>query len=424
MRLGNITESDIRPNILALLVFLCGAANDISLQLIGQFYLSEFLVLVVATFGLLLWRGYEAYDARIFCAFLVAGGITLLGYVISDVYIGTNPAQYLRGWGRTILIITDCFAIMLLAMKGRQYLWWFVLGSGIGGVIYLYMTGVPFQAWKLGYGERVAMVFIALLTLMPRKLWAVTMLGYGLLNIALDYRSLGAGMVLAAAIVLAASTRDKTRILILSGAGVVMFAAILVVVSMTHDEYKAHRVDSNIGRTSAIIVSLRAIAQSPILGYGSWTVHEGFAKELRKEISEKRAQAGGDIDFSQLRSGSGFQSHSQIIQSWVEGGVLGAVFFLFYGYRLFHAVGWCALRRPLDAFSPLFSFTIVMGIWNLFMSPALGYSRMQIALAVGVIVVTVLEKRRPLDVPVTDAVVVDVPERRPRILKQARTSGA
>lgn len=413
--------NDIRPTGLALLVFVCGLFNDVSLQVIGQFYLSELLVLVAALIGVLFSKGNELFDARMFRSFMLVGWVTLLGYVASDIYVGTDPSQYLRGWGRTILMVTNCFAIMLLAMKGRQNLWWFILGSGVGGVVYLYLTGVPFQAWKLGYGERIAMIVLSLLVLAPRKLWAILMLGFGVLNIVLDYRSLGAGFVVAAAIVLSNSIQARNRVLILGLAGAITSAVIVAAVSVTDDEYKAHRLDSNIGRMSAIIVSLKAIAQSPILGYGSWTEHEGFAAELRKEINKKRAEAGGDVDFTRLWSGSGFQSHSQIIQSWVEGGVFGAVFFLFYGYRLLQSISWCALRRSLDAFTPIFSFTLVMGLWNLFMSPALGYSRMQIALAVGAIVVVLAEKKKMAGtVAQTPSAATFETSDPPRVLRRAR----
>ncbi|HYQ73222.1 MAG TPA: hypothetical protein VET88_15000, partial [Gammaproteobacteria bacterium] len=302
-------RQDIKPSAMTLLIFLCGATNDISLHVIGQYYVSEFLILIVAVFGLFLWRTYEALDTRILLSFMLAGLITLLGYVLSDIHVGTQPSQYLRGWGRTIIMITNCFAIMLLAMKDRQNLWWFILGSGTGGVIYLYLTGVPIESWKLGYGERVAMIFLTLLILAPRKSWGIALLGYGLLNIALDYRSLGAGLTLAAAILIASSVRPDKRFMALVVAGSVMLFSIVAAISLTQDEYIAHRMDSNIGRTSGIIVSLRAIAQSPLVGYGSWTVNKEFAAELRKEIRSRRAEAGGQVDFSRLRTGSGFQSH-------------------------------------------------------------------------------------------------------------------
>ena len=177
-----------------------------------------------------------------------------------------------------------------------------------------------------------------------------------------------------------------------------------------------------IGRISGIIVSLRAIVQSPLVGYGSWTVNKELANELCEEITERGAKTKGDIGFSRLGSGSGFQSHSQIIQSRVEGGLLGAVFFLLYGYRLLQSMIWCTLKRPLDVFSPIFVYTVVMGIWDYFMSPFLGFGRMQIALTVGVLVILMVEKQGKVIPAPPTATGAEAPKQAPRSLKGARSN--
>ena len=158
---------------------------------------------------------------------------------------------------------------------------------------------------------------------------------------------------------------------------------------MTEELYSGRREASNIGRSAAIIVSLRAIADSPLIGYGSWTINKKYANELQHEAQSQRNQAGN----TSSNAGSGFQSHSQILQSWVEGGILGASFFLFYGYKLLQTIFWGAVRRPMDVFTPSFMFVLIQGFWSLIASPFLGFERLQIALVVGVIVIMSHERR-------------------------------
>lgn len=378
----------------ALMALICGLANDVSINVIGEYYLSELLLLPFAIMLLVLKKQNQAIKFRLFALFVLLGGISLVGYMISDMFAGTAAHQYLRGWGRIVILVSNCFALMVVAGQNKQNLWWFMLGTGLGGIAYLYFTDVPINVWKLGYGERVTILFLALVPILPFKLWPLALLAFGTLNMALDYRNVGAALIGVAAVVFVGRMRQGKRLGGLLIAGTVAVAALILTVTLTKTEYDTRRTDSNIGRLSAVVVSLRAIVDSPFLGYGSWTENAQYADEVRKEIEKRRSAEEDSANFHRLRSGSGFQSHSQILQSWVEGGLLGASFFLFFGYQLVRALVWAVLRRWTDVFSPVFLYSLIISLWNFFASPFLGSTRIQIAIAVAVIVVLSIERRR------------------------------
>lgn len=412
MKAGNSDKDDnrIRISMISLLAFACGATNDISFGIIGDVYVVELIIVPFALLLLLLTRnGGIAVKTPIFWWFMLAGLITLIGYMLSDLIVGTEQWQYLRGWGRVVLMISSCASLMILAAQHRQNLWWFVLGMGVGGVVTLAASGVPIHVWKIGYGERVALILLILVGVLPRWLGLIITVAFGVLNIFLDYRILGGASFAVATVIWARSARPGASVrsfmhysrFIAAGAAVSIL--LIMVLLYTMNQYSERREGSNVGRMAAITVSLSAIAESPIIGYGSWTVNEKFARILQQEIQKetdegsRKSEVGGNI----------FRAHSQLLQAWVEGGVFGAVFFIFYGFTLAKALRWHALIRPLDKYTPVFLYLLVFGFWNLLASPFGGGQRILIALAVAVIATRSFEpqaKRRTqsLDAEKTD----------------------
>lgn len=379
----------IRASPLGLLSFLLGVTIDIKFDLIGELYLVE-PTLVLVTFLLLLTKGSGgAFRAPIFWGFIFSAIVTLAGYIISDLFVGSVPAQYLRGWGQIGLLIGSCASLMILTAHDRQNLWWFMFGTAIGGIAYLAIQGVPIHTWKLGYGERATILILTLAPILPTRVTALVLVAFGGLNMILDYRNVGAASIAVAAILWYRSGRARkptlsfTQYVKLLLVMVVGMGSILLATRWTEGEYAARRDASNSGRSAGITVALRAIADSPLIGYGSWTVNDKLADMVRREIEETRDRSLPRV--APIGSGSGFDSHSQILQSWVQGGILGTAFFLLYGYQLVLAIHWYALRRPLDFFSAAFIFTLIIGLWNWIASPFHGNQRIQIAITVAII---------------------------------------
>ena len=390
----------IQMSLLALVSFLLGAINDIGFDLVGELYLVEPALVIVVVFLLATGKSGGAFRAQIFWGFMFAIMLTLVGYMISDLSVGTDSSQYLRGWGRVALLMADCASLMILTAHNRQNLWWFMLGTGVGGILYLVANGVSIHTWKLGYGEPISMLVLTLAPFLPKRLALLALAVFGALNIVLDYRILGAVFVTVAAIIWARPEHvDQSAISFVKYAKlaiIIAFGLIGIAAStlLTQDEYAARRDASNVGRFAAITVAMRAIADSPIIGYGSWTVNQKYADMVRREIEASRDRSLAQVQ--PLGSGSGFSAHSQILQSWVEGGLLGAAFFFVYGYQLVRSIHWYSLRRPLDIFSSAFTFTLIINLWSWMASPFNGSGRIQIAMAVAVIAAATYDRHKKL----------------------------
>lgn len=386
---------------LAILSLLCGGAGPIRLEAVGNLYLAELLLLPLLIITLVIKGGSTIPRLGMFWVFLIAGVASLVGYMISDLVVGTEPSQYLRGWGRVILLIVNCVALIALVSHGIRYLWCFVLGWGLVGIVYLLSTGVPLNVWKLGYGEYAGMVVVSVCSIFPRAFASFGMLTFGVINLLLDYRNLGAVSVIVAAAMWAASSSEQgqvrlvyryIKLAITASVPVIIVSAILAV---TLDEFGERRNISNVGRTASIVVSLKAIADSPIIGYGSWTQNEEYARLLRKEYRE-RLGAG---NVNRMNYDSTFRAHSQILQSWIEGGVLGATFFIAYGFFLIKAGYRLIFSVPVNNYFPLLSYFILLGAWNLLASPFGGDQRLLVAVVAACIAAVMLADMVPGEAP-------------------------
>jgi O-antigen ligase len=156
---------------------------------------------------------------------------------------------------------------------------------------------------------------------------------------------------------------------------------VAMLLTQSDDEYHQRRQESNIGRYAGIVVAARAIADSPIVGYGSWAGDKEYLQMLRSELA--RASAGKDVRTG--RTGDSILPHSQLLQVWVEGGLLAAILFLLFGLSLLRGLRWLVLYHRSGPLTPLYALIIINGLWNLLFSPFLGMHRINVALALAVL---------------------------------------
>ncbi|MBC8008097.1 MAG: O-antigen ligase family protein [Prolixibacteraceae bacterium] len=381
---------------LGLASFACGTAVGVKLDIVGDLYLLELLVALLAL-QCLLSRGLgKGFVPSVFLGFLAAGLLTFFGYLLADLMAANEPWQYLKGWGRVALLIVDSAGLMVLAAHGRQHLWWLALGIAVGGVAALAVEGVPLTTWKLGYGEYAVLLAVALAPLLPSFLPTLLISLFGVGCVLADYRSLGAVSLAVSAIMLwhhlafrDGIAKSLLRVAVVAGIAVMALTALLWV---TQEQYSERRQESNIGRYVGLLVAWRAISESPLVGYGSWAADEKFGRMFKAEVER--------IDRDNPRIAQVSHSllpHSQLLQVWIEGGLLGLTFFALYAVRLLGALRWFAWNRQTDLLTPLFLFLLVSGIWNLLASPFLGLHRVYIAIVVALISVAAHERRREVN---------------------------
>lgn len=399
--------------------FACGLVAREYIAVVGQFYLAEMLLPLLAVLLVVFGRARAVFADRLFIGFAVAGMLSLLGYLLSDLLAQTETVRSLKGSGRVVLLVLASLSLLVLAAHDRRLPWWFLLGLAVGSLARLAVTGVSLVAeWKLGWGYPLQVLALAVGGLGPAVAAAVLSGGLGVIHILLDSRILGVLAVATAGILVGRSgprhaAAGTGRQVLLIGALVMLFLGggwwLLVT---TGDDYGERRTLSNTARFAGLEVGAAAIAASPLIGYGSWTESREFAQRLRKTIRDR-------TDFQSRRrsmysSQTLFRQHSQILQAWVEGGLLGAAFFFFYGYWLGKALWAQVTRVGVDRYYALYLYTTMAGLWHLLMSPFGGQARLDIAAAVAVIFLVIRDTTVPRP---SDALQEPAPDRVPLRLR-------
>lgn len=380
-----------RLDVVAICALAVGFLFAFDVEWIGRLFLGEILVLLVAAGLFLSGRAMPWFNPSILLTVLAAGAVTLAGYAIADAIVASDPQQYLRGWGRVVLMIGNCAGLIMLAAFGPRTLWLVIAGLGAGGIVNLLSAGTPIVQWKLGYAEYVTYVLFCAFSLLPRWLAIPLAMSFGAVNIFLDYRSIGAACILAGVIAAFgrrdAARRSRRAAMIGIGFGIGV-AVIAYAVTATNTDFSKRREASNIGRYVGILGAVDAIADAPFFGYGSWARDPGYARANFNELENSRALGGNNFDL-----GTALLPHSQILQAWVEGGLLGMVFFGVYGFWLLRTLYWFTMWRPYDSLTLPFLLILITAAWAVIGSPFLWYTRINIGLAFAIVAIVGVERR-------------------------------
>ncbi len=394
----SVQDAPVRGRMFAQLAALgCGFSAAFSINLLGELFVSE-IVLPAAAIVLLVMN-YPAglFANRTFRVLVLTLVLMFFGYVLSDIVAGTPREMYLRGWARVVAFGTSALSLSVLCYTERRCLVWFCAGLGIGGIVEGLLAGMPVTRWKLGYGEKVADLVIAVSgMLLPLRLAAIVIALLGGFTVLLDYRSLGVLLMLVAVLVfLRASGVDLRRLwrrlpLLLVGVAVLAFAATWLL-QQSEEDHSARRAVSDISRFAALRIGAEAVLDSPIVGYGSWG--QGTRKYAERYYDEVIDDLNAADPEMQMSRGGYFTAHSQLIQAWMEGGMFAGGFFLTYIWLLARALIQCVRIRPVDYLMPVIVFVAVTNLWDSIMSPFLGLSRISLAMAIAAIIVIVTERR-------------------------------
>jgi O-antigen ligase len=387
------------PFVLALAAFACGGLSGVRVELLGELYLGELLLVPVGLLALLFGRGRRLLDDPAFWGVLAAGLLTLAGYVLSDIVAGTPAKDHLRGWARVAFTLSDFACLAALFVADKRLPAAFALGLGGARIAASALAGLDlFAHWKFGFAPGVSLALLALAPLvLPAAACGVALLAYGVWSVLLDFRTLGGVMVAIGALLLAraARTREPLRLrrgLVAAAAAAALGAVVLLAaLAASDDQYGARRDSSNAGRRLDLTVGLPAVLESPWLGRGSWALSTELGAAARAALAD---EVTDELSRRHIGSVRVYFPHSQLIQAWFEGGLLGLAFFLAYLLVAARALADAALRRPADPATPLVLYFLLMGLWSLFMSPWGGTERFTIAAALASAFLVRAEARR------------------------------
>lgn len=379
----------------SMLLFAVGCVSTLYINLIGQLYVTEIFFLLCLPV-IILWRKIRLHaEIQIL---LVFGALWFLNQLITDLVVKTPVNDYLRGWAGILFLLLDILVLYIL-IGGRTDRWMaFGLGYALGGLLQplIQPSGLFLkEPWKFGFGEPTILLFF-LLTLLAMEHFSlkvksliIPLLILGTLSFFLNARRLGGilwitDLFLWVRLALGGRRRLKMRNMVLFGlAGILGVFVVLQsyayaaprgwlgqAVKLKFERQALPELGSLgliVGGRNEIFASLRAIADAPILGHGSWA----RGTEYRYYLSNVLLGLGTSYTPEQLmrvsESSDLIPAHSHLLRSWVWGGIMGGVFWLVV-LRLVFKVGILGVQDP-NWLLPIFIYLGIYSLWDIGFTP-------------------------------------------------------
>ncbi|TCP87592.1 hypothetical protein C8J42_10953 [Sphingomonas sp. PP-CE-1A-559] len=337
------------------------------------------------------------------------------GLAISDWYNGSAVVDFARGWSRLILLGVNIAMIWLLCRGSAKLISYYTICSGLASVLGALTSSDPYtmgDPWKFGAGAGLITV-AAGLTGIPyfrdgvrKYLPEIFVLVLSVVSLLLNSRTMFAIGALSAGYSLLARwiLRHRRSISKLGFAGIFLSGVIFAQVIVSAYEYSAsegilgdtarqkYLMQTNndagllLSGRSESLVSLEAIGDSPILGHGSWAkdpyytiVYYVKQRQLGLDVPANWKDVGFETDYF-------IQSHSHLLGSWVEAGILSVPFWGWTLILAFSSLYGVVARR--DQPNVMIITMALILIWDVLFSPFSAQARITKALQIVVLVLS------------------------------------
>ncbi len=332
------------------------------------------------------------------------GLLWLVGLVATDLIRGTKFEDYSRGWALVSFTLIDFALIFLLAENKVSRIKLLFVGYAIGtGLETLLTPGVDGMLWKMGGDDAVLLGALALLSLwtpsgiQARRFGIALEAANAVLGVLFNARNV-AGRAFVDAIMLASSLfRPSSGFKLAQSRQTMIILALLALPTMyvglsgyaylaqsgvMGDSARAtYAAQSNssfgpfgvlFGGRPEIFVASQAIADSPIIGHGSWARSMDYYLRFRQLAALGfDVRESGVTDPSALVASRGMEpeipAHSILFGSWVWAGVFGAVFWCYALYLIVRCFGAALIR--MDTVAPLLVHASTLMLWDILFSP-------------------------------------------------------
>lgn len=392
--------------------FLISFLSFVHFNVIGDLYLTELMLAFYLLFTIGRWKLLSVGIAR---KILILGGLWLVSQIITDIVRGTPVDNYLRGWAAIAFFLIDFCSLYLMIKSKQGALRMLVLGSALGtivSVVFFPTNYSAFEPWKFGYGFPVTLLLLLYISEKRRYLaspWIVLLALLGVLGVLLNARSLGAMTILTALTLYFwrsprfnsyERTRHSLGKKIFLAAGV--FVGILGIVNVykwaaesgylpekVTEKYRMGKIKNSgmlgliAGGRPEILISSRAVADSPFIGHGSWAEDPYYANMRFEAVAKLGLNIDDAFIQESIDSTSLIPTHSVLMQAWVWAGLLGAVFWVFILAFLFRSTLSAMTRAAAN--QPLVIFLGISSMWNLLFSPFGAHERFSWAIAICVL---------------------------------------
>ena len=357
----------------------------------GQLYLIDLLGLPLL--GLLLTRPDSRARLRQIAPAVALLALWLASAVVTDLIRATSPADFLRGWGRTGFFALQVVILWLWLPRRQAYFASFAIGLGIAAIFSVPEEFAGFE-WKFGYDRAASLVTLGLAYFAVRKAPGLgvavplVMIAIALFLLLQSARS-AFGIVFVTAVIsglLLVKHRMSDRHGRLGGAsllglvalsGVAALGAVSLYGSAVEDgllgraalekyrEQTGGEVPLILGGRAESLVSIQAIADSPIIGHGSWARDKRYADLFYAA----RVRLGLPMVNPLAQRSDLIPTHSHLFGAWVEAGLAGGIFWIWVIATIVMAVV-ALFRGGRTALAPLTCYAATALLWSTLFSPS------------------------------------------------------
>lgn len=402
-------------------VFLLCASSFAYVEVVGQVYLVEVLLLPVALHALI---GARKAESPLGATGLIVAALVWLGaQVVSNSLNGVPYTDFARGIASIGFLLTDLIALLHLLgtvpqTRSAQVVRTAFLGLCVSGALGFILQPNVFardNPWKFGLAfPAVLLVCLALgrRGLATRALlWPSVLACLAILNFALNFRSMAGICGLTALVLLVRALTPSAARSLSKGVIIALVSATLVGAVLASAAYDRAARDGFfgsasqakglaqsqgefgglVGGRSEVFLNFEGIRESPLLGLGSYAE---LSPDTRAQALERLAALGYldiALQFNEARGGT--VNHSYLLGAWVAGGLAGANFWVLYIRRVVRCLTMILKRQISPSIAAACAFVGVNLLWSILFSPFGAEQRFAAALAASAFLVLSSERR-------------------------------
>lgn len=408
------------------LILLLPFTRLVQVNIVGTLFLHDILTFPVLFFLLLRPGAFAALQPL--RTGLILMGIWLLGAMGTDYLRAVPLLDYARGWSRIIILGGNIMLLWLLCRGRLRNLSLYVLSLGVTLILNPFVNPTDLSGadpWKFGMGYGVALLvaasfnFPAVRRITPHMLGATLLGCVALLSLYLNARSAFAITGLAATYAAFAGYVARhpdlgPRInpgvfiaiivlgfllsnLLLAGYGELAAQGLLGAAARAkyYLQSGGSGVGLLLGGRPESLVSVQAIWDSPFVGHGSWAKDPYYTHLFQATLRSVGLLVPDDYRDIGRMTEFLIPTHSHLLGSWVEAGILSLPFWLWTVYLAFSAL-YSAIRvhwQP-NILVALMSLSL---LWDVLFSPFANDARIVKAIEICVLMCAIgMLKLRPM----------------------------
>lgn len=406
-------------NVADVFALAIGLTATATVHFVGDLPMSEVILLAILP-AILAINGRRVMRREFKILFSLLA-LWLAGQMISDMYRHTATLDWIRGDAAIIFFGLDLLGLAVLLRKNERRKAIFLTGIALGTILFTFLNPSTYaidEPWKFGYATGVIYLTVLISCFFyARRMYVISALlimGIAGVNLLENYRGPVGGLLLIIPLVFPIIPEGFGKLKIMPSKGGVLRVAVLLVLALgavwtagklvdyvtsaglISEEARAKnetekKGGSLLGGRPEIQVSLQAVKDSPIVGYGSWPQDPKYLEMLINIQAEQGVVESDDMSAFETDY---IPTHSHLMGAWVWAGILGAAFWFYILWLTVRATIRVALIRP--PLAPIYAALVTGMFWQVMFSPFGLNARVYDAIAI-VIMIDLLDAK-PLQI--------------------------